>query len=320
MFSKNDTETNQVSNYLDNILNSTSPITPKILFDALDNCEINEQDKLKLLFDKAFKQGINIDIKEETGRATLLHCAFIADLLDIARFLLEKGADPNITLYRNTCLHYITSKIAYIKYDIEMIELLIQKSNLELKNIFNYTVIQAAVIFYEITDNSKEVIKLLIQHGADIEVKVFNKQSEYNGKNVIEIATKKPILKSLLTLTKACKDNDFSIVDNTITTKDIAEFVDWRMSITPDNSRFFLGHLKMLHNLRKYLAAKELIDAEKMQSLNKTINSYSTLYNSLIFKIVDTPKLYKKICDENFIPHSTIPNYLIDQFKICGLK
>ncbi|ASX28342.1 hypothetical protein BA173_06060 [Rickettsia sp. MEAM1 (Bemisia tabaci)] len=67
MFSKNDTETNQVSNYLDNILNSTSPITPKILFDALDNCEINEQDKLKLLFDKAFKQGINIDIKEETA-------------------------------------------------------------------------------------------------------------------------------------------------------------------------------------------------------------------------------------------------------------
>ncbi len=31
MFSKNDTETNQVSNYLDNTLNSNSPITPKIL-------------------------------------------------------------------------------------------------------------------------------------------------------------------------------------------------------------------------------------------------------------------------------------------------
>ncbi|WP_341791182.1 hypothetical protein [Rickettsia endosymbiont of Gonocerus acuteangulatus] len=92
------------------------------------------------------------------------------------------------------------------------------------------------------------------------------------------------------------------------------------MSITHENSRFFLGHLKILHNFRKYIADKELIDAEKMQNLNQIINSYSTLYNSLIFKIVDTPKLQEKICDENFIPHNHIPNYLIDQFKICGLK
>ena len=51
----------------------------------------------------------------------------------------------------------------------------------------------------------------------------------YNEKNLIELAESrhKSIFKALLTLTKACKDNDFSIVDNTITTKDIAEFVDW---------------------------------------------------------------------------------------------
>ncbi|WP_341791179.1 hypothetical protein [Rickettsia endosymbiont of Gonocerus acuteangulatus] len=84
MLTENKTETNPVSNYLDNILNSTSPITPEILFKAVSRCKENEQDKLKLLLDKAFKQGINIDILEEPYKYTLLYTAITKNLDDVS--------------------------------------------------------------------------------------------------------------------------------------------------------------------------------------------------------------------------------------------
>ena len=63
MLPENNTQINQTSNYLDNILNSSSPITPEILFKAIDRCKIYKQDKLILVLKKAFEQGINIDIQ-----------------------------------------------------------------------------------------------------------------------------------------------------------------------------------------------------------------------------------------------------------------
>ncbi|WP_341791181.1 hypothetical protein [Rickettsia endosymbiont of Gonocerus acuteangulatus] len=63
--------------------------------------------------------------------------------------------------------------------------------------------------------DNKEVTKLLIKYGANIDVKLANKKSMYNEKNLIELTGGRleSILRALLTLTKACKDNDFSIVD-----------------------------------------------------------------------------------------------------------
>ena len=93
----------------------------------------------------------------------------------------------------------------------------------------------------------------------------------HNEKNLIELAESRyePILRALLTLTKACKDNDFSIVNNTITAKDIAEFIDWQLSITPENSRFFDKHLSELNNLKNFLETKELVSNETIQKINE---------------------------------------------------
>ncbi|WP_341792338.1 ankyrin repeat domain-containing protein [Rickettsia endosymbiont of Gonocerus acuteangulatus] len=212
--------TDQTSNYLDNILNSTSPITSEILFKVVNRCKENEQYKLKLILEKAFKQGINIDIQEELCGYTLLHTSITENLDEVATFLLEEGANPNIQDYylSDTPLHYVVKTGVYTKYKIEIVELLIKFTNLELKNIGGLTTIQDAVI----SDN-KEVTKLLIQYGANIDVKLVNKESMYNEKNLIELAESRcePILRALLTLTKACKDNDFSIVDNTISSPDV---------------------------------------------------------------------------------------------------
>ncbi|KJV58373.1 hypothetical protein RFEPED_0754 [Rickettsia felis str. Pedreira] len=51
-----------------------------------------------------------------------------------------------------------------------------------------------------------------------------------------------------------------------------------------------------------------------MQNLNKTINSYSTLQRSLIFKIVETPDIYNKSAMLN------LSNDLITNFEELGLK
>ncbi|WP_410525760.1 hypothetical protein [Rickettsia felis] len=77
------------------------------------------------------------------------------------------------------------------------------------------------------------VAKLLIQYGADIELK--NLLGWTPIQCFIQAGNIK--LKALLQLVKACKDNDFSKLD--ITTKDIKEFLDWQISITPENSKFF---------------------------------------------------------------------------------
>ncbi|MCC8371140.1 MAG: ankyrin repeat domain-containing protein [Rickettsia endosymbiont of Stiretrus anchorago] len=277
MLPENNNQINQTSNYLDNILNSTSPITPEILFESVDKCKKDEQDKLKLLLEKAFEQGINIDILKEPNKYTLLYDSITKNLQEVATFLLEKGGSPNIQDWCSyTPLHYIIMA-AYGKYRIEIVELLIKKcTNLELKDLFDLTFIQEAVRF-----NNKEATQLLIQYGANIDIKVSNNKSMHHKKNLIELAEDKPILKALLTLTKACKDNDFSIVDNIITTKDIAEFIDWQLSITPENSRFFDKHLRELHNFKDFLKTKpELVSGEAIQKLNEYITSYSIVGHS----------------------------------------
>ena len=158
MLPENNTQINQASNYPDNILNSSSPITPAILFKTVDRCKIYKQDKLILVLKKAFKQGINIDILKEPYKLTLLYISIVENLQDVATFLLEQGANPNIqNCFSDTPLHYIAKTEMYTQYRIEIVELLIKFTNLELKDSYNFTIIQVAVNW-----NNKELTKLLI--------------------------------------------------------------------------------------------------------------------------------------------------------------
>lgn len=331
MFLENNTETNRVSNYLDNILNLTSPITPEILFEAFTKCKINEQDKLQLLLEKAFTQGISIDVQQSKGmNFTLLHYAIYYGFSSVVEFLLNEGVNPNIQdIIGDTPLHELVE--AYTQPNntsINTIELLIKKSDIELKNSVGYTPLQLTVKNNFIDSwHLTEIVKLLVQYGADMSDANINESVHINHvmmsqAPLIQLAPQSNTeLKALLKLIKACKDNDFSIIGNFITTQSIKEFINWQISITPENSRFFSKHLSELYNLQNYLTFNSnLTSFESMDKLKSTINSYSTLKNSLIFKIIENPELHNKICNENFISYNTISEDLIDKFKSCGLK
>ncbi|KJV58372.1 ankyrin repeat family protein [Rickettsia felis str. Pedreira] len=196
-----DTDIEIPFNYLTYILNSTSYITPEILFDGFKVVLPFYQDvQLKPLFELAFDQDVNINSQNKDNGCTFLHYSVedVKVLYDnIPQFLLEKGADPNIqNKDGNTPLHILINRDFFSSKEIYVAKLLIQYgADIELKNLLGWTPIQC-----------------FIQAG--------------NIK-----------LKALLQLVKACKDNDFSKLD--ITTKDIKEFLDWQISITPENSKFF---------------------------------------------------------------------------------
>ncbi|HJD66651.1 MAG TPA: ankyrin repeat domain-containing protein [Rickettsia endosymbiont of Bembidion nr. Transversale] len=268
-------ETIQPADKLESILNSTSTITAELLFNTFDIPGISSKtDKLKLLFQKAFEQDINPNIQDSSGNTLLLY-ACQSSLVEVVQFLLKKGANPNISNNSdNTPLSKIISNRFIDKTEIYIAKLLLQNGALtELKDFVGFTPIQSATQY-----GHTEIVKSLIQNGADINVIAsIETNSYYSGKSLVEsVPSNKPELKALLTLTKACKDNDFSIVDNTITAKDIVEFIDWQLSITPENSRFFDKHLSELDNLKNFLETKELVSNETIQKIDEHITSYST--------------------------------------------
>lgn len=150
MFSKNNTSKSQT--------NYNFRITPEILFKAFDIFRSNNTDKLQLLLEKAFVQGININVQDKDDR-TLLHYAIDEEFWDIAQFLLEKGINPNISDKNSwTPLHEIIMDDFFEQDQINMAELLIQKgSNIELKDLSTCTPIQLAAVHGHI-----EAVKLLI--------------------------------------------------------------------------------------------------------------------------------------------------------------
>ncbi|HJD56286.1 MAG TPA: ankyrin repeat domain-containing protein [Rickettsia endosymbiont of Pyrocoelia pectoralis] len=206
---------------IEKILASSSPITPKVLFDAVNQHKsYMNPDNLKLLLEKAFAQN-NIDpnIKNtDVFGYTLLHLALHSP--DIVKFLLEKGVSPNIPdNFGNTTLDKLMINDNITKQNrIIVTELLLQYGALtELKNSIGWTAIQSAVIYKHI-----ETVKLLILSRANLNVVTPHSYYHKPNKNLIELAPQKsPELKAFLKIAIACNNNDWGVVDKSVTTEDI---------------------------------------------------------------------------------------------------
>ncbi len=161
--------------------------------------------------EKAFEQGININIEDRYGKTLLLRFYYMLSY-EIIELLLKNGADPNISdkISKNTVLHLILYEHSIDKIDIDKVKLLLQYGALvESKNFMGYTPIHVATERGHI-----EMVKVLIQHGdADISAKgpLFPKAVIYNGKSLIDsVPDNKPELKALLQLVTACKKINFT--------------------------------------------------------------------------------------------------------------
>ncbi|MCC8377132.1 MAG: ankyrin repeat domain-containing protein [Rickettsia endosymbiont of Graphium doson] len=173
-----------------------------ILCVALSLVKTSDQiNDFKILIKQALNQGFDINMKDG-DHCTLLYYSCTLKLYEIAQFLLENGADPNIG---NTVYDQITP-------------LSIVKAHPE-------------------TKQSIYLTKLLLQHG----------------------------------LLKLCQDN-VKIIDNSITVKDIEEFIDWRMSMLPQNHEFISYHLKELYNFQNHLIRNpKFSNSEIIQKLDSIL-------------------------------------------------
>ncbi|HJD56102.1 MAG TPA: hypothetical protein LFW21_05695 [Rickettsia endosymbiont of Pyrocoelia pectoralis] len=305
------------------ILASSSPITLKTLFTAIYEFETNsDPNNLKLLIEKALNQGININV--QYNDSTLLYSAIIINSYDITKFILEKGANVNFPQnFRGDVPLHSVIRGSNTTEQIRIAELLLQNGALiESKNEFDYTPVQNAVCNV-VCKNKLEITKLFTKYGANLEVvfpiSKFPKSSkEYNsdsGKNLIELASENEYeLKAFLKLAIACNNKNFSIVDKSVTTEDIQKFAEWKISIKPENSKFFSKHLNELCNLKNFLLTKETFkESEFIGKIDDNLNPYSSLKNLLMFKMVEEPKIYEY--KAGILPHD-----LIDEFKDYELK
>lgn len=129
-------------------------------------------------------------------------------------------------------------------------------------------------------------------------------------------------IQALLKLATACQNNDFKILSD-ITPNDIKDFIDWRISILPQNFKFVTRHLKELYSFKDYLEAKadSKLYNESIQKLNHNLNLYGILEDSLksflVFKIVKNFECY----DKNFISmFNNLPEVIRDELEEAGLK
>ena len=127
---------------------------------------------------------MDVNVQDKDGY-TLLNRAVSYNNYDIAEFLLEKGASPNISSRDDTTpLHKIASD-AFNKNakSIYITKLLLQKGGLiESKDTFGCTPIHWAVRL-----KNFEMAKVFIEYGADLNVIV--QKNFYKGKSLIEIAS-----------------------------------------------------------------------------------------------------------------------------------
>ncbi|MGX6959894.1 MAG: ankyrin repeat domain-containing protein [Rickettsia endosymbiont of Pentastiridius leporinus] len=268
------------------ILNSSSP----------DNTSKNTNE-LKLLIDTALKQGLDVDIKDVSGLEDfLLHYAVKNKFCDIVEFLLEKVANPDIqSYYDDTTLHFIASK---------------DKSTKGRELLFN----KDALIELAVRTDNTEMVQLLVANKADLNPESLSNYI-YKNKSLIELVpSDKPELKAFLKLAIACNNNDFSIVDKSVTTEDIQKFTEGKISAKPENPKFFSKHLNELYHLKDLLLSKEEFKkSEFIEKIDNHLNSYSTLKNLLMFKMVEQPKIYK-------YEAGILPEDLENNLKDYGLK
>lgn len=234
---------------LNKILTLTDPIKPNILFKAFSNSTINaSDDNIISLFKKAFYQGIDINILDNDSN-TLLHIALMEGFYNIAKFLIEGGANPNIyTKYFNFPLNQLIKSTPETKEQIDIAELLLKKgADTEFKDPSKYTIIQSATFSGYI-----KIVKLLIQYGANLDVKGPIDES----KTLIEFAVGNKSLQSFLKLTIAYKDNNFGVIDESVTVKDIEEFILWKVSLKPtysnSNAKACFKYYQELDNFKKF--------------------------------------------------------------------
>ncbi|QQV75332.1 hypothetical protein H6P87_00885 [Rickettsia tillamookensis] len=283
---------------IEDILALSSPIIVDVLFDAVNQHKPSSNPyNLKLLLEKAFAQK-NINPNTQYDGTPLLN--FAIHSYDITKFLLEKGANPNIPdTFGYTALHKVITAYSITEQNrIIVTELLLQKGALtELKNSYNWTVIQLAV-----SEKHIEIVKLLARYGSDLGVITPYFNSINSNKNLIELVSKKqPKLKAFLKLAIACKDNNFSIIDDSVTTKDIQEFTNWKMSILPKNkkSKLFPQHSNELYNLKNFLETKaEFIENKTIEKIENTTDYCFKLQYLLTSKIAENPEKFKTKFDQ----------------------
>ncbi|MCC8370018.1 MAG: ankyrin repeat domain-containing protein [Rickettsia endosymbiont of Stiretrus anchorago] len=194
---------------------------------------LDQINDFKILVKQALNQGFDINMKDG-DHCTLLYHSCTLKLYEIAQFLLENGADPNII---NTANDQITP-LSVVRTQPE-------------------------------TEQSIYLTKLLLQHG----------------------------------LLKLCQDNDFKI-DNSITVKDIEEFIDWRMTTSPKNHKFISYHLKELHNLQNHLVRNtKFSNSEIIQKLDS---------------ILITAEDYNKSFSVEQLPEQLIDKTEVSELELTG--
>lgn len=267
------------------------------------------QDQLELLIKEALNQGADINVQENSILGfTPLIFAIKEEYYDVIKLLLERGANPNmLDKFDNSPLDQTILNTFNLEKQVDIAKLLLQNGALiEPKDSAKWTSIQIAV-----HKKNTEIVKLLIQYGANLNPTPPS-SGFYKDTNLIELAEGNKPLQSFLKLAIACKDNNFAMIDNSITINDINEFLDWKISITPEESRFLSKNLKELYYLKNFLFTKtEFHKNEFIEKINDTVNLHTTLKNSLMFKIVENPELYKP---------DILSEDIIDQLKDYELK
>ena len=298
----------------ENILNSTSPITSKILVEAYNAFVIyNQTNKFKLIIEKALEQNVDLNAREyDSCNSTFLGRVCGVVDVNIIQFLLEKQANPNIPDINGIVPLHHTVWLPFIdKNDLNTLKLLAQEgSDINVKDLEG-----RSPIFFAACNGHIEAVKLLIQYGADFTDPIAGERL------ISEISLSMHEIRDLLILTIACQSNNFK-TPKWVAPKNVQDFLDWQLSITPENSKFFSKHLSELYNLQNYLRDNtKLTNVESIQKLNDNIKLYSTLKYSLIFKIVDNPEIMEnyKSYNKDF-KYEDLQEGIRDELEKAGLK
>jgi len=161
------------------------------------------------LIRSVLKQGANINIKDHRGRTSLMIATYNNDYetsklliveganvnildnllnnpflyagaegyIDILRLTIDAGADASLlNRYGGTAL-IPASEHGYV----DVVKLILTKTNTDVNliNHLGWTALLEAIILSNGNKNQQETIKLLIEYGADVNIKDFNNVSPY---------------------------------------------------------------------------------------------------------------------------------------------